>query len=78
MSLITGDFNIVDPDGMDNQMAIEHITYTTNHNILLWSSYEYFIYNIEGQLLHRENLDKALNILYKTNAENLVNLNKIF
>ncbi|KAI1720797.1 nuclear distribution protein nudF-2 [Ditylenchus destructor] len=60
MSLITGDFWSVEPDGMDNQMAIEKVAFTHNQQILLWSTSQFYLYDLDGRLIHRERLDQTL------------------
>lgn len=72
MSLITGDFKIVNPEKINNQIAIENIMFIQDQKILLWSSFDFYIYNTEGQILHRKNLDKTLSDLHKVDAKNLV------
>lgn len=57
MSLITGDYINVEPDGMDNQMEIGKVTFTEEGKILLWSSTQFYLYDVDGKLLHRERVD---------------------
>lgn len=59
MSLITGEYKIVEPDGMENQMEIGRVEFA-DQNILLWSNSQFYIYDVEGHLLHRERLDSSL------------------
>lgn len=60
MSLIAGDFRIVEPDGMQNQMEIGKVVFTEDGNILVWSSQQFYIYDVEGTLLHRERVDPTI------------------
>lgn len=60
MSLITGEYCMVEPDGMENQMEIGKVEFTPEQNILLWSSSQFYIYSVEGKLLHREKVDSSL------------------
>lgn len=61
MSLITGEYRMVEPDGMENQMEIGRVEFTAvDQNILLWSNSQFYIYDVEGHLLHRERLDSSI------------------
>jgi hypothetical protein len=60
MSLIAGDFKIVDPDGMENQMEVGKVVFTEEGNILAWSSKQFYLYDTEGTLLHRERVDPTI------------------
>ncbi|KAI6183552.1 hypothetical protein M3Y97_00500900 [Aphelenchoides bicaudatus] len=68
MSLFAGDFKIIDPDGMENQMEIGKVSFTEDGQILVFSSQQFYIYDIEGTLLHRERVDPTI-------VEILVNYN---
>lgn len=60
MSLIAGEFKIVEPEGMEKQMEIGKIVFTEDGNILVWSSRLFYLYDIEGTLLHRERVDPTI------------------
>lgn len=58
MSLLSGDYRLVEPDGLDMQMEIERTVFTELHQqILLWSSTQFFVYDVGGRLVHRERID---------------------
>lgn len=59
MSLITGEYKMVEPDGMENQMEIGRVEFTVDGRILLWSNSQFYIYDVDGHLLHRERLDST-------------------
>ncbi|KAI6199667.1 hypothetical protein M3Y96_00651200 [Aphelenchoides besseyi] len=60
MSLIAGDFKLVDPDGMEEQMQVGKVLFTEDQNILLWSSTQFYVYDVSGTLLHRERIDPTV------------------
>ena len=57
MSLISGEHRSIEPDGMENQMEIGKVTFTSNQQILVWSKSQFYLYDIEGKLLHREKIE---------------------
>lgn len=56
MSLLSGDFKNVEPEGLEQQMQIEKIQFTSQQDILIWSTKQYYLFNTNGKLLHREKL----------------------
>uniref|UniRef100_A0A1I7RSF5 WD_REPEATS_REGION domain-containing protein n=1 Tax=Bursaphelenchus xylophilus TaxID=6326 RepID=A0A1I7RSF5_BURXY len=60
MSLITGDHINIDPDGMEGQMEIGKVVFTEDDKILFWSTSQYYLYDVDGKLLHRERLDPQM------------------
>ncbi|KAI6228770.1 hypothetical protein M3Y99_01185600 [Aphelenchoides fujianensis] len=60
MSLIAGDFKLVDPEGMSNQMEVGKVLFTEDQNVLLWSSSQFYLYDLAGTLLHRERIDPTV------------------
>lgn len=56
MSLLSGDFKSVEPDGLKQQMQIEKIQFTSQQDILIWSTKQYYLFNTNGKLLHCEQL----------------------
>ena len=57
MALISGDCTVVEPEGMEAQMEIKKVVFTEDQQILCWSSTEFYIYDIDGSLVHRERVD---------------------
>ncbi|KAE9547865.1 hypothetical protein FO519_008926, partial [Halicephalobus sp. NKZ332] len=57
MSLISGEHKSIEPDGMENQMEIGKITFTSSQQILVWSRSQFYLYDVDGKLLHREKAD---------------------
>ena len=64
MSLITGDHVTIEPEGMEEQMEVERIGFTylsdagEAQRILLWSQRQFYLYELDGRLVHQEKLDK--------------------
>lgn len=57
MSLITGDFVNVQPDGTEAQMELGKVVFTEDSKVLTWSAAQFYLYDVDGSLLHRERLD---------------------
>ena len=57
MSLISGEHRSIEPDGMENQMEIGKITFTSGQQILVWSKSQFYLYDVDGKLLHREKIE---------------------
>lgn len=60
MPLIAGEPKIVEPGEMENQMEIGKVFFTEDGSILVWSSQQFYLYDVEGTLLHREHLNPAV------------------
>uniref|UniRef100_A0AC35GEJ8 Uncharacterized protein n=1 Tax=Panagrolaimus sp. PS1159 TaxID=55785 RepID=A0AC35GEJ8_9BILA len=56
MSMISGEHRSIEPDGMENQMEIGKIVFTPDSQILVWSNSQFYLYDVEGKLLHRERI----------------------
>lgn len=50
MSLITGEYQSLRPNGLDEQMMIENATFTDRNELLFWTRSEYFVYDLDGKL----------------------------
>ena len=66
MSMISGEHRSIEPDGMENQMEIGKIVFTNEQQILVWSSSQFYLYDVDGKLLHRERIstDQEQNVRF--------------
>uniref|UniRef100_A0AC35UEM1 NACHT domain-containing protein n=1 Tax=Rhabditophanes sp. KR3021 TaxID=114890 RepID=A0AC35UEM1_9BILA len=76
MGLMTGEYLIVDPDGMDKQMEIIKIQFISNsNNLIIWSFNQYQIFDINGKSIYKKSVNrpdssKLLYLYYKDEQNN--------
>ncbi|GMT33781.1 hypothetical protein PFISCL1PPCAC_25078, partial [Pristionchus fissidentatus] len=58
ISLITGEYISIEPEIMVNQMEVENVEWTLGNQVLIWSRTHFFIFALDGKLVHTLTIDQ--------------------